>query len=162
METKKCTRCGEAKALDEFRQKKRRSGNGRSPYPECRQCERQEAQKYRLLNPEKTKKALADWKKKNPAKNAAHSRASYGRRKTKCRETALRWISMNRDRYLLWLRDYGRRSREALTDTYVAHTIRMSVFLAPKYLVELKRAKIQIFRDTKQLLKTINEKQHDY
>lgn len=160
MDTKTCTECGTKRELDEFRQRKLKSGNGFYRIGVCRVCERAAQNKYRLENLEKCKKALADWKKKNPSKNAEHSRKSYAKRRRKCRETNLRWIAAHREQYLAWLRNYGKRSSEELTDTYVAHTIRMPVAQAPKRLIALKRAQIEIRRATKQLLHTIKEKQH--
>lgn len=159
METKTCTKCGIERALDEFRQWKNKSGNRIYRIGACRACKRAAQNMYRMENRDKCAKASADWKKKNPEKNAAHTRASYGRRKPQCREATLRWISEHRERYLLLLRDYGMRSKEALTDTYVAHTLRMSVLRAPKDLIALKRAQIEIYRATKQLRQTIKEKQ---
>lgn len=158
-QTKTCTKCETTRDIDQFRLRKLKSGNGYYHQAVCRVCERLVAQQYRLDNPQKTKDALANWKRNNPAKNAAHSRKSWANRRDKCRQTTLRWISANRERYLAWLRNYGRRSSELLTDTYVAHTIRMPIAQAPKMLIELKRAKIEIHRSTKKLISIIKEKQ---
>lgn len=155
--TKTCTKCGTKRELNEFRKRKLKSGNGYFHIGECRVCEREAKNKYRIEHPEQCKKAVADWKKANPNTNAEHSRKSYAKRRNKCRQTTLRWIAENRSRYLKWLRDYGKRSSEALTDTYVAHTIRILVAQAPKQLIELKRRQIQIHRAIKQQKQILKE-----
>lgn len=155
--TKTCTKCGAEKSLDEFRERRSRRGIVLYRIGGCRVCERDAQKKYRLENLDKCKKALSDWKKKNPSKNAAHSRKSYAKRARKCREANLRWIADNRGHYLAYLRDYGKRSAERLSDSYVARTLRIPVAEAHnhKLLIELKREQLRIFRVTKKLKQEI-------
>jgi hypothetical protein len=118
METKTCTKCGTEREFGEFRERKLKSGNGVYRIGECRVCEREAHNKYRLEHPDKCKKALADWKKKNPAKNAAHSRKSYANRRDKCRETQRRWVAANRERYLDRIKSWRARNTEKINRYY--------------------------------------------
>lgn len=151
---KTCTECGTERALDDFRQRKLKSSNGLYRLGVCRICERETQKKYRLANLEKCKKALADWKKSNPDRNAAHSRLSYYRCFDARAMNCAQWRAANPDKVL----ESNRRQVTELTDSYVCNELRKVVPAVSDELVVAKRMQLKISRAAKTLNQTIKEK----
>ena len=156
---KECKKCRENKPISEFRERKSIGGAGSYFIGECRKCELAAAREYRLRNIDKCKKRLSEWKRNNKEINAAHSRKSYANRREKCYETSRLWVEKNRDRYLAYLSDYGKKQAENLTDSYLRTNFFRNVPVESDVL-DMKRAQLQLLRETKKLLKAIKEKQN--
>jgi len=65
METKKCTKCGEVKALTEFRRAKNRKAGFTSI---CKVCKKAQTKNYKAIYRDNQKKKRAKWYADNPEK----------------------------------------------------------------------------------------------
>ena len=71
MDTKKCTKCGEIKELDQFFKNKRHKDGFQY---DCKECRRVDQKSWKKANPEKVKAGRKRYKKSNPKKLAAIQR----------------------------------------------------------------------------------------
>ncbi|WP_169053948.1 HNH endonuclease [Agromyces sp. H66] len=74
---KRCTRCGETKALDDFPRDKRRRDDRASS---CRECDRERKARYRAENADKVREQQARYRAENADKIRERSR-EYSRRR---------------------------------------------------------------------------------
>ena len=61
--TKRCTKCGEVKSLEEFTRQKKASGGRRA---RCRACMREDGRQYREQNRESERARVRRWREENP------------------------------------------------------------------------------------------------
>lgn len=158
METKTCTRCGEVKATEDFFRDVSRSDGltGR-----CKPCHKEDANRYRQKESFKVAaaKRSAKWRAAHPVAVAE----AAARDKEKTAERVRQWRTKNKDKVSAQSlrrrskqKAYYKKQADEITDNYVVQSLHM-----PKELAPLVRAKLQIYRATKQLLQTIKEKQNE-
>src|SRR5690606_13608845 len=98
--TKRCTKCGEVKSLDEFN-RDRRGALGRRP--NCRACQREYDRAWLEANRDRRREYNRTWREANRDRQREYSRAWYEANRDRKRE----YDAANRDRY----REYSRRRR---------------------------------------------------
>ncbi len=107
MQTKKCSKCGELKSINDFyKDEARKDGH----FSGCKKCEaeyrkeryknnpesyKENNRKYREKNPEKEKERKRKWRKKNPEKVKEINRKRYKNNKEKERKRNREWKKNN-------------------------------------------------------------------
>lgn len=169
-ETKRCTKCGEVKALDAFG-KHSIMKDGIST--RCKQCNKNAANAYRYANIEvvrekernrsaslpldvKREKHKA-WRDKNReavrVKGRAIMNRLYAKNPQKARAKSLDFHKKNRDLIIARLKS----NRDELCDTYIATTLKMHTSECPQDLINLKRQQLQFYRLAKEFKQTVKE-----
>ena len=176
--TKRCSKCGEVKAVGEFyRNQRERDGHSRR----CRVCALQDSNRRRKENPEKVREAQSKYKKKNREKLKVQGAAYYKKNQERCRKArrdrrkadikkALKaerkWATNNREKRLSQARRRhkenperrratARKIRAKLSDGYVASHIRLATGLKtsqiPQSVIDCKREYIRLIRLLKEM-----------
>ena len=165
---KKCTKCGEVKALDLFSNRKTGKDGKNS---QCKECAKEATREWRLENPEKAREATRKWYLKNVEKERERFREWRLENPEKVREATRKWRLENpekaRERFRKWrlenpekVREYGREWRDSLSDGYVTSLLKASG-LPPEIIednpeiVELKRLQIKLNRKINQKKKEL-------
>jgi hypothetical protein len=159
---KRCTKCGDTKSLEHFNKEKLgKYGVGsrckpciraiNSMYRERNRDKRREYNKcYYENNREKEMTRNALYRDKNKEKIRLGYRVYRESNLEKCREIVRRWKANNLEKTREYAREYGRRSREYMSDAYLIRKIMQNTTLKsadiPKELIELKRVQLQITR----------------
>jgi len=137
METKKCTKCGEEKELNEFPNCKT-GKNGK--HSACKKCHRQYQRDRYASSPEKVKASVKSWDAAN--KERRNSKRSALREANPEKVKAARSAQKSRD--VINLSSY-----------YVAGLMGLATGDCTPELIELKREQLRIHRLTKQLKQEI-------
>lgn len=134
---KRCSKCGEVKALDGFYFRSRAAG---TISPHCKQCVKERAKKWYADNTDRALQNIEAWRREHP---------------DNVRNARRKWDEKNQDRRSAGER---RRSRD-LTDGYVAGQLRIPLSALPTDLIETKREQIRIVRLLKNLNREIDNQQ---
>lgn len=122
---KTCTRCGEAKPLDDFRTRTRR---GRTePLPMCRTCEREYRREWLAANPDKRREYKRRHREGHRDEVNAYKReyrATHPEHAEHDRAKSLAWSRANRDK----IREYNRRPDRRDARLRRAHGISLAQF----------------------------------
>lgn len=165
-DTKKCSKCGEVKALNLFPKNKGRKDGLDA---RCKQCNCDAANAYRAANlelvrekdririastaPEKKRQKWNKWANANRDHVRAYARVEarklYHDDPEKFRARAREYHAANRDMYA----GLYKRARQELRDSYVATTLRMKTADVPPELLALKREQLAIKRMARELKK---------
>lgn len=132
-ETKKCTKCGEVKAMSQFHKDRYRFDGVNSI---CKECIKEKTSSYYKKNKEKQKERVLKWRLEN--------KEAYS-------ESQRKWKEKN-------IGKENERKRNAgfdLKDSYIVGTLRIPAKDCTPELIELKREQLRIQRLTKQLKKEI-------
>ena len=147
METKVCTKCGKVKPLDLFGNQKEGKGGKCSI---CKECH---------------KDARRAWIERNPQKHAAHEAKQRENRKPQRKEARKRWEERNHEKVAAKKAAWQRKNSERLADSYLRRELKRSLGCSTEVaneLIELKRQKILILRETKKLINVIKEQQDEH
>lgn len=163
---KRCSKCGEEKALPHFpRHRGRRDGLD----SRCKECALIASMEYRRANLEKVREKdrarvhaipiesrrekHRDWRERNRDYVREYSRVSarkaYARNPAKFRAAAKNYRASNLESCLEANRAYTKN----LSDGYVASALRLPVSQVPGPLIEAKRVQLQIHRLLKEIKK---------
>lgn len=163
---KRCSKCGEEKALTEFpRHRGRRDGLD----SRCKVCARIASASYRQANLEKVREKdrarvhatpievrrqkHKRWRDRNRPyvrkKGREVMRRLYRMDPEKFRSKSREWRRDNRDKAIAAMR----MERDQLSRSYVATTLRLRTHEVPPALIEAKRAHLQIHRLLKEISK---------
>jgi len=148
MQTKKCSKCGEVKALDEFH-KNADGGHGRTS--RCKVCRNAEKRRWKKATSEKVKASSAAWRAANREKIKAYSAAWRAANPAKVKAYSAAhgpaWVAANPEKR----KQTNRRTVEAATDAYIATIVGVPVALLPQDFIEAKRAHLKLVRKLKEL-----------
>lgn len=106
---KRCSKCGEVKAVEEFSKDK---GNKDGFYSYCRVCHALVRLQYRQANPDKTRESKRRWKHANPDKVREMQRRHREANVNQVRESTRRYREANANQ----IRETQRQYREANTE----------------------------------------------
>lgn len=159
MQTKKCSKCGEVKALDDFYKQRRTSDNRQSI---CKPCSREAlrqwysanptqakawARAYRAANRKNYKAYSAAWYADNSEKARAWARAQRAANPEHVRALKNAWNAANPEK----VKTMNSHKVEAATSSYIAAVVRLPVTLLPQDFIEAKRAHLKLVRKLKEL-----------
>ena len=154
MDTKTCTKCGEAKALTEFYAK----ANGKNGLaPTCKACEITRAAEWRAKNSEKCRARLAKWRAENPEKLRAQVTKWRANNPERNRTNCKKWGAENPEKVIA----FSRRSRDNLSPSYVGTQLGIPVAQLTPELLEAKRQQLEIHRLKRQLNATLKDLDHE-
>ena len=163
MEAKQCTKCGEAKELKSFRERKSKTGRSTYRIGTCHQCELIAAKQYRKDNLLKCKESLSKWKKENKERHCMHSKKSHHKHRAERNLCAREYRKNNPD---IVYRNNARIIAE-LHDCYIRGELRRAIrymgikiesdLRLPTELVDSKRTKIMMSREIKKQKTIIKE-----
>jgi hypothetical protein len=137
-ETKRCPKCGERKPVGEF-WRKTGSPDGRQCH--CKACQR--AQQAARSKTEGWKRAVSEWRKRNPDKVYA------SRTPERVRVYNLKWRTDNPDKWREIQRKREARQALELSDRYVKGQVARGQFpttMVPDGLIAAKRAQLKLRR----------------
>ena len=124
-ETKQCSKCGEVKEVEFFRQTRR----------SCKACDELQKKKYRESNRERYLEACKKYRESNEEKHRKACKKHY---------------ESNKEKY----REYKTKARATLSDSYIKAAIcyatGIPVYAVPQFLIEVKRKHLQILRKIKE------------
>lgn len=143
METKRCSKCGEVKALDCFRVRKDRPCGY---YAQCKVCLKVVRDAYLSCNVGLAAKWKKDWAVRNPTRIKALSAKFYATHRCYIKERCS---------------TYQKRGVELLSDRYIAQRLCVkarALNCIPPNIIKVTRARLQMVRTMKQLKGAINEK----
>lgn len=142
METKKCTKCGEDKALTEFSKH----------HAKCKECRAMYAREWRDKNIEKAIAAERD-RYRNKGKHRAKERRKEKFESIKKIEKEYR--IKNHEKIKEQIAINNKKHSECLSNSYISSRLKIKVNDCPPELIELKREQLRIHRLTKQLKQEI-------
>ena len=164
IQTKKCSKCGEVKDLENEFNKRRETKDGF--HKECKLCVNKAAREYaeknkehqlqyrrrwRKANAEKVKEYQVKWEKANPEKVNGRARQWRKANPEKYRKTYHKWADKNKER----IKEWGLRSRNLLTDMFVRNIIKQQINLNFRQItpemIEAKREQLLFYRELKNL-----------
>lgn len=134
--TKKCSKCGEVKAVELFGKNKTKKDGMQS---DCKECAKTAWIGLGLKHKEKIATYRANRKLNNPEKVLEGSR---------------KWANNNREK----INEKYKKNRDELSDSYVRSTLSMSALSATPELIELKRTQLQIIRLTREIKNELHTK----
>mgnify|MGYP001571268626 FL=1 len=91
--TKRCTKCGEVKALPSFYNFKH---GALGKQPECKDCSKKRSTEWRVKNRKRSNESRANWEKRHPEVRAAYRALPKRKEYTKAFSAA--WYERNRER----------------------------------------------------------------
>ncbi len=156
--TKRCTKCGEAKALSEFpvvKDKKSTPGKVYSYlHSHCRGCHAERASKWYYANKTRALRKCKEIYERNRSAHLLHAKE---------------WKAKNQEKVRIAKRKYKKAHPECdlkrlhwhiktLSDYYVRNALRLTVANAPPELIAIKREQLLIHRARKQLKEKANGK----
>ena len=113
---KRCSKCKEVKAFDEF---SRESRNKNGLYSWCKECIRVAAiprqRKYRKNNPEKARESNKQWRKNNPEKAREYNRKWKDNNREKVRAMNTKWAQNNKEWCQEYQQKYYQRNKKDIT-----------------------------------------------
>ena len=133
METKRCTKCGEVKALSGFPKEKKYKGGYR---PRCKECRNEVHRAWAAKNRAKQAESHRRWSSANKEKLKRYRSEYAAKNPGKNREKAKKWFARNIER---------------VPDHYCAKLVRMPVSKMPHELLEFKREQIKMHRLLKEV-----------
>lgn len=163
METKKCSKCGEVKAVEEF-YRCSRNVDGRNGV--CKTCKGEINRAWFLRNREQAYQAQRKCKAANPDRYKEIERKSKEKNREKAAETQSayrkanaerikavnkKWAAENADK----VKDYVRNGRRDLADYYVRKTLG-DVEVTPE-IIEVKRQQLLVHRELRKFQKLLKE-----
>lgn len=107
--SKKCSKCGQVKSLDEF-SPDRRAKDGRGS--QCKSCQSARARKRYEQDPEKARAASRRYRRQNPDKVREGAQRYRDANAEKVREATRRWREQNADKVREYSRQYYRRNAD--------------------------------------------------
>jgi hypothetical protein len=113
MPVKRCTKCGEAKPLDEFYKDSRyRDGH----ISQCKECKRIQGRDYTHRNLTKKLAYNAKWRVSNPDKVKAQAQRYYGRHREQIKAYSVLWVAAHRETCKEMYRRYREKHKELLLE----------------------------------------------
>ncbi len=165
-----CSKCGIKKQAQEFQIQPTGSRSSR-----CKSCIAEYMKKYRERSIDKIrrrkkfmywsggKEKQREYRRAHTEKHRAQSRRAYTKNPQKFKAAAAEYAKAHPELKKKWAKRYYKKSVRLMTDAYVSSLITSKTGLTAsdvKHLIKLKRTQLQIYRATKQLLQTIEEKKH--
>lgn len=108
--TKRCSKCGETKLIDNFGFQKRRK-DGRNPW--CRACKSIAGKEYEARYKERRETQRKNWLDANRDKHNAYHREYSKKNRERVHAAWKKWRDKNPEKVLQWARDDYWRNREA-------------------------------------------------
>jgi hypothetical protein len=142
METKRCSKCGETKEMDDFIKE---SGCvlGRSNV--CKPCKNKRVNLWRKNNKDKCRIYWKKAKARNPARHL--ERIEYTKK----------W----HDKHPEYMNNYMKKGIQNLCNRYISYRLkRIGIHIVTEELIELKREQLMLFRNLKQLKEVYYESNH--
>jgi len=163
MQTKKCSKCGEVKAVSEFYKDKYSKDGVRSS---CKECKKQyyKANNEKILgqkkqhykaNKKKIKKYNKQYQQANKEKIKEHRKQYYQANKEQIKEYNKQYYQANNEQIIEQKKQYDQDNINKLGDTYIKDIIRkqtngmLKASDMPEELIELKRNNIILKRKIK-------------
>ena len=145
MTEKKCSKCGEIKAVELF-------GVGSN---QCRSCikarAKARAKAYREANPDKVKAAVKAYREANPDKVKAVVKAWQDANPDKVKATKKAWADANRDKVKAVTKAKDKKRIENLTDGYVTSVLKLTKAQTTPELIASKREQLILIRLTREI-----------
>lgn len=141
METKICTKCGEAKELDLFYADKSKKDGKRN---QCKECRREYDRKRRLENPEKAREDARKWRLENLEKYSENKRKWRLENSEKLRELKRKWRLENLETVSEKERERARKRRLENPEKGSENKRKWRSELKTGYVKELLRAEFKI------------------
>lgn len=120
--TKRCTKCGEVKSLDEFHRDRSKPLDRRS---DCRACQREYHRTWREANRDRQREYQRAWREANRDRHREANRAWYAANRERRLEYVRAWREANRDRVRerrrAWYEANRERWREYVREHYAAN-----------------------------------------
>ena len=124
--TKRCSKCGKTKAMEEFSRCKSNNKDGRA-YT-CKRCHERyrlenldRAREYRLQNYDKAKERVSKFRLENPDKVREYAKKYYIKNRDKIREYQKKYHIKNIDKIKEYQREYQRMYRENINESNSLH-----------------------------------------
>ena len=107
--TKRCTKCGETKSLDEFHRDRSKPLGRR---PDCRACQREYNRIWREANRDRKREYDREYYAANRDRKREYDREYYAANRERRREYSREYRAANRDRYREYFREYRAANRD--------------------------------------------------
>lgn len=146
METKKCSKCGEVKAVEEFRVSRARKC-GRDFW--CKRCRNEKQRAYRAKNRDKVNENHRRWLADNPGKATEYHRRDRERNPDSIKRRAKAGLEAKRNA--------SRQARVDISDSYIRQIWGIEDKEGQESLVEAKRQQLLVHRELRKFQKLLKE-----
>ncbi|MBC7752486.1 MAG: hypothetical protein H7Z73_12385 [Candidatus Saccharibacteria bacterium] len=145
---KTCSKCKEYKSEDNFFKNKSNTSGLRG---DCKVCSKKAHIKYLQNNPEKNREYSQTKYNKDPQKEKDRVLLWRQENKDKVNEYQKKWSELNREKYLIRMRDKNRGMHKKLPERYVVRKFFRGFENVPIELINLKRCQILLNRELRQM-----------